>query len=284
MTAPTTEFTVDLPLFSGPFRLLADLVLDQKMDVCDVQVSGVTEAFLRRGEEAANGWTLEEATWFLAVCAVLLELKVGRLLPREVVSTEEDLLGGASPDLVYARTLELAAFRSISQMLADLMAQAALSVPREAGPPPELTHLYPDLMEKVSIEAIRSTALALLAPRRELDLSHVSPIRASLADALRAMREHLSVTPDCRFRELVEECSDRIQVVVRFLALLELYREGEVELSQAEVFGEIRVKWQRSSSGSTLGDGVPQPQGSTQVSASPEGRPGGASPLRDVEG
>ena len=154
MAAPTSEFLVELPLYSGPFRLLADLILDQEMDVCDVCLARVTEAFLRRGGDAAEGWSLEEATWFLAVCVVLLELKVGRLLPRPVVPSEEDLLGGASPDLVYARSLELSAFRHLAQVLAARMAEAALMLPRAAGPPPEFANLYPDLMERVTVEAL----------------------------------------------------------------------------------------------------------------------------------
>jgi len=68
---------VELPVFAGPFRLLADLLLDQKIDVCDVAVARVTELFLEHAEDA-DTWSLEEATWFLAVCAILLELKVGR--------------------------------------------------------------------------------------------------------------------------------------------------------------------------------------------------------------
>ncbi|MFB3739625.1 MAG: segregation/condensation protein A, partial [Candidatus Velamenicoccus archaeovorus] len=74
-------FTVELPAFVGPFRLLADLLLDQKIDVCDVPIARVTDRYLAHAKEA-GGWTLEEATWFLAVCAILLELKVGRLMPR----------------------------------------------------------------------------------------------------------------------------------------------------------------------------------------------------------
>src|SRR5205807_8055210 len=119
---------------------------EQRVDVCDVPVARVTEAYLVRGLAGLDEWSLEEATWFVAVCAVLLELKVGRLLPRPVVQTEEDLLGGASPDLVYARSLELAAFRWLSDVLAERMAEAALVVPRTVGPPEEFAHLYPDLL------------------------------------------------------------------------------------------------------------------------------------------
>jgi segregation and condensation protein A len=238
------DFAVQLPVFSGPFKLLADLILEQRVDVCDVPVARVTEAYLERGLAGLEDWSLEEATWFLAVCAVLLELKVGRLLPRPAVETEEDLLGGASPDLVYARSLELAAFRELAEDVATRMADASLMVPRSAGPPPEFAHLYPDLLEHVTAEDLRRAAALVLAPPRPVDLSHVTPIRATVLEAVEAVRTRLMATPVASFRELLADCEERIEVVVRFLALLELYREGKVELQQARVFGEIEVRWQ----------------------------------------
>ncbi len=246
MSESSTEFAIELPLFSGPFRLLTDLILEQRIDVCDVPVARVTERFIQDGSDRMDGWSLDEATWFLAACAVLLELKVGRLLPRPPAETEEDLLGGASPDLVYARSLELAAFRRVAVALSELAGAATLSVPRNAAPPRELAHLYPDLLEKITPQVLREAAAALLAPTPDLDLSHVTPIRLSLAEGLRALQERLAVKRNARFRDLLEDCEERIEVVVRFLALLELYREGKIELSQADVFGDIEVRWQGS--------------------------------------
>jgi len=240
-TAP--KFLVELPIFSGPFKLLAELVLDQKVDVCDVPVARITDAFLARGAAELESWTLEEATWFLAVCAVMLELKVGRLLPGPEPDTEEELLGGASPDLVYARSIELAAFRRLASVLAERIAEAALMSPRTAGPPPELLHLYPDVMAKVTPEALRDAMASLFVPSRFVDLSHVTPIRFTLSDAMATVRERLAQTPHSSVRDLVSDCEERLEVVVRFLALLELYREGQVELRQAKVFGEIKVRW-----------------------------------------
>jgi len=240
-TAP--EFLVELPVFSGPFKLLAELVLDQKVDVCDVPVARITDAFLARGAEELESWSLEEATWFLAVCAVMLELKVGRLLPGPEADTEEELLGGASPDLVYARSLELAAFRRLASVFADRLAEAALMAPRTAGPPPELLHLYPDPMAKATPEALRDAMASLLVPSQFVDLSHVTPIRFTLSDAMATVRDRLAHTPNSNVRDLVSDCEERLEVVVRFLALLELYREGQVELRQAKVFGEIKVRW-----------------------------------------
>jgi segregation and condensation protein A len=253
MSESPSEFLIELPLFAGPFRLLADLILEQQMDVCDIAIARVTDRFIAYGADRMDGWSLEEGTWFLAVCAALLELKVGRLLPRPPAETEEDLLGGASPDLVYARSLELAAFRRVATALAELAEAAALSVPRIVAPSPEFAHLYPDLMEKITPGSLAQVAVGLLAPEPDLDLSHVTPIRLTLAEGLRAVQEHLAVKQNARFRELLVDCEERIEIVVRFLALLELYREGKVELSQADVFGDIEVRWQGHRAGMTEG-------------------------------
>ena len=238
--ATPTTFSVELPIFVGPFKVLTDLILDQKVDVCDVSIATVTDGFLEHAKDAER-WTLEEATWFLAACAVLLELKVGRLMPRHEVLDEEDLLG-VSPDLVYARSLELAAFRQVAADLARRLEEEALHVPREAGPPPEFAHLYPDVMEKVQPEQLAALAAALLRPPPMLDLSHVTPIRYTIDEAREAVRAHLDRFHEASFRELVADCEERIQIVVRFLALLDLYREGKVDLAQAETFGEINVR------------------------------------------
>jgi segregation and condensation protein A len=235
------EFPVEVPVFRGPFRLLADMILERQVDVCDVPVAEVTADFLARADEA-EGWTLEEATWFLAICAVLLELKVGRLFPQRQELDEEDLVGG-SPDLAYARSLELAAFRRIAATLAEMLERGARFVPREAGPAEEFASLYPDPMEKVTVEALAETAAALLRPAI-VDLSHVAPIRASVTEALERVTARLSRRGEARFRELVRDCRDRIQVVVRFLALLELHARGQVALSQAQTFGDIEVRWE----------------------------------------
>jgi segregation and condensation protein A len=235
-------FAVELPVFTGPFKVLADLILEQKIDVCDVAIATVTERFLDHAKDV-DAWSLEEATWFLAVCAILLELKVGRLMPRHEVLDEEDILG-VSPDLAYARSLELAAFRSIVGEVARLLEEESRRFPREAGPPSEFAHLYPDVLEQIGADDLARIAASLLRPPPPLDLSHVTPIRYTMAEAVEAVRDRLGRLGQARFRDLVADCEERIQIVVRFLALLELYREGTVDLAQAETFGEIEARWE----------------------------------------
>jgi segregation and condensation protein A len=208
--------------------------------VCDVPVARVTDRFLAHAADAER-WDLEEATWFVAVGAVLLELKVGRLMPRPEDPSEEDLVGG-SPDLAYARSLELAAFRRVAVDLARRLEEGARFIPREAGPPQEFAHLYPDVLAGVSADRLAEVAAVALRPPPLLDLSHVQPVRVTVAEAVETVRERLGELRTARFRDLVADCEERIHVVVRFLALLELYREGHVDLSQAGTFGEIEVR------------------------------------------
>ena len=238
----TGTFAVDLPVFTGPFRLLAELILEQKVDVCDVAIATVTDRYLGHAKEA-EGWNLDEATWFLAICALLLELKVGRLMPRHNEQDEEDLLG-ASPDLAYARSLELAAFRKVAIEVARRLEDEAGFFARDVGPGPEFSHLYPDPMEAVVAEDIAHVAAQMLRPPPTLDLSHVTPIRYTMAEAMSAVEQRIEdFGRAASFRDLVADCADRIHVVVRFLAILELYREGKVELQQGATFGEIEVEW-----------------------------------------
>jgi segregation and condensation protein A len=239
------DFAVDLPVFAGPFRLLAELILEQKVDVCDVPVATVTDRYLAHAKEA-EGWNLEEATWFLAICAMLLELKVGRLMPRHTEQDEEDLLG-ASPDLAYARSRELAAFRKVAVEIARRLEDEASFFARDVGPGPEYSHLYPDPLVKVLPPDLARVAAQLLRPQPTLDLSHVTPIRYTVEDAMTAVQERMAgAEGPTSFRDLVLDCPDRIHVVVRFLAILELYREGKVELQQGPTFGEIEVEWRGS--------------------------------------
>jgi segregation and condensation protein A len=243
-TATTSGgYAVEVPGFQGPFRLLADLILDQKVDVCDVPISTVTDGYLRYAKEA-DTWNLEEATWFLAICAVLLELKIARLTPKQTELDEEDLVGG-SPDLAYARSIELRAFRKVALELARRLEDEAGYFTRDVGPGPEFSHLYPDPMEKVTADQLAVLAAQLLRPPPTLDLSHVTPIRFTVTDAMQAVEAHLRrvETGLASFRELTADCEDRMEKVVRFLALLELYRDGKIELQQAATFGEIEVAW-----------------------------------------
>jgi segregation and condensation protein A len=131
----------------------------------------------------------------------------------------------------------------VASIVAERIAESSRYHPREAGPLEEFAHLYPDPMEKVTAGQVAEAAAALLRPPT-IDMSHVAPIRASVSDALDSVEQQLTRGGDARFRDLVQDCRARIDVVVRFLAVLELHAQGRVVLSQAGTFGDIEVRWE----------------------------------------
>jgi segregation and condensation protein A len=141
--------------------------------------------------------------------------------------------------------LELRAFRKVAVEIARRLEDEAGYFARDVGPGPEFSHLYPDPMEEVTPAQVAAVAAQMLRPPPTLDLSHVTPVRYTVAEAMQAVESKIQTFSgrQASFRDLVADCEERIEVVVRFLALLELYREGKVELQQGATFGEIEVGW-----------------------------------------
>lgn len=165
-------------------------------------------------------------------------------MPRRGESEDDELLG-ASPDIQFARSLELRAFRRVAAELARRLEDEAMFSARDVGPGPQFSKLYPDPMKELTVADLASIAAQLLRPPPTLDLSHVTPIRYTVSEEMNAVERRFSFMSSrtASFREIVADCPDRIHVVVRFLAILELYREGKVDLQQAETFGQIEVEW-----------------------------------------
>jgi segregation and condensation protein A len=164
-------------------------------------------------------------------------------MPSHREQDEDDILG-SSPDLIYARSLELTAFRKVAVELARRLEDEADYFTRDIGPGPEFAHLYPDPMLALIPSDLAKLAAQLLRTPPTLDLSHVTPVRYTVAEAMSAIEDRIAaIGRSATFREMVSDCEERIHVVVRFLALLELYREGKVEMQQAATFGEIEVLW-----------------------------------------
>ena len=189
---------------------------------------------------------LDLATEFLLIAATLIELKTRRLLPRkDDGDLDEELALWEERDLLLARLLDSKTFKDVASVFSDLVSRADLSFPRMAGPEERFATLMPDLLEGASPLRLQRAYFRAAAqkPPKVIGLEHVAPIRASVADALITVSEQLRVDGRSTFRKLVAGITDRIEVVVRFLAILELYKQGRVDLDQVERFGEIDVIW-----------------------------------------
>lgn len=235
-------YEVKTEVFEGPFDLLLHLITRQRVDIYDVSISTITDEYLR-ALERLDGFDLETATSFLVIAATLLELKSARLLPSLRLGEDDERLL-EERDLLLARLVECATYRDAGTWLAAGLAAGAGFHGRTAGLEPHLIESAPDLLADTSIADLVAAAERVFAPRPviQLDMSHVQPIRASVKDALVEVATRLRSAP-AGFDELCSHVTTRIDRVVRFLALLELYKAGAVELSQADRFGDIRAEW-----------------------------------------
>ncbi|MGH2694958.1 MAG: segregation and condensation protein A [Actinomycetota bacterium] len=236
-------YEVRTEVFEGPIDLLLHLITRQRVDIYEIPLATITEEYLA-AVGALEPLDLESATGFLVVAATLLELKSARLLPTRGVGEEDEYLL-EQRDLLLARLVECATFRDAGVWMGHRIDQGAGFHPRRAGLEEPFVDLIPDLLADTRVEHLAGAAAVALAPRPTpvLDTSHVTPITASVRDALREVAGHLRGRDEVSFEALCSGVSERIEVVVRFLALLELFKAGAVELAQPSTFGSIRARW-----------------------------------------
>jgi segregation and condensation protein A len=233
-------------VFEGPFDLLLHLITREQVDLWEVSLSDIVDAYVATLAEMRAALDLEVATEFLLIASVLVELKARRLLPgRESVESEEELALWEERDLLLARLLECKTFKDAAQSMARTMESAARSYPRVAGLEEQFTDLVPDVLAGVTPERLREAMEAALSerPRATVLLDHVAPVRASVAEAVETLREELARVGRITFSALSAGLSERLDVIVRFLAVLEMFKQGLVDLQQAASFSELEVSW-----------------------------------------
>ncbi|HEV3133038.1 MAG TPA: ScpA family protein [Acidimicrobiales bacterium] len=237
--------SVSTPVFEGPIDLLLQLVNGHEVDVYDIPLAAVVDAFVAEvaGWESVDLQTLSE---FLMIAAVLIELKSRRLLPgKDDGDPDEELVGWEERDLLLARLLECQAYAAAADGFAALFERAARSVPRTAGLDLDFVVNAPDLLEGVTPEQVASAYLRATAERPvpTVDLYHVTVDTVTVADAVAELEWRLEGMGRSTFRHLTGHLTSRIEIIVRFLALLELCKRGRVSLDQGHTFGDLEVEW-----------------------------------------
>ena len=251
-------FRVRLANFEGPFDLLLSLITRRQLDITEVALSQVTDEFLSYiGGVAA--WDLGQATEFLVVAATLLDLKTARLLPAADVDDEEDLALLEARDLLFARLLQYRAYKLAAAYLAELERTQGRRYGRVVELEPQFARLLPDVVIGLGLQQFADLAATATAPRPvpTVSIEHVHTSRVSVREQMGIVGDRLRVTGVATFRDLVADCGSTLEVVGRFLALLELFREGSVAFDQAAALAELRVRW--------LGDTEPARSGTSPV-------------------
>ena len=247
-------FSVHLENFDGPFDLLLQLISRHKMDITEVSLSMVTDefiAFIRALEVSGEGWRLDQATEFLVIAATLLDLKAARLLPSGEVEDEEDLALLEARDILFARLLQYRAFKEIAATFALQIEAADKSFARVVALDPALSALLPEVLIGVGAARFAAIAERCLTPKVApvVAVQHLHSSLVSVAEESKRVVEALRAGRTISFRHLISDADSTLVVVARFLALLDLYRQGVLRFDQVVALGELQISWTGSDSG-----------------------------------
>ena len=249
----SSDFSVHLANFEGPFDLLLGLIAKHQLDITEVALSQVTDEFV--GTLKTLGPDLERTSQFLVVAATLLDLKTARLLPQADVENEEDLALLEARDLLFARLLQYRAYKGVATMLEQRLAAESRRHPRDVALDERFSRLLPEVVLRLTPHQFAELAGRALAPRpvAEVPLTHLHAPQVSVREQSVVMVDRLRRLRTTTFRTLVSDAPDTLTTVARFLSLLELYRDGQVSLEQLSPLGELHVRW----TGSELAEEVP---------------------------
>jgi segregation and condensation protein A len=256
-SAPEEGFNVHLTNFDGPFDLLLQLISRHKLDITEVSLSLVTDefiSFIRRLEESGEGWMLDQATEFLVIAATLLDLKAARLLPSGEIEDEEDLAILEARDILFARLLQYRAFKEIAAQFQERILAADKSFPRVVALDPALAALLPEVLIGVGAARFAAIAERVLTPKSPpvVAVEHLHSALVSVAEESRLVVDALRRSKVLSFRNLVQGADSTLVVVARFLALLDLYRQGALRFEQVVALGELQISWIGSDEGEIL--------------------------------
>ncbi len=240
-----SRFTVHLTNFEGPFDLLLQLIGKHKLDVTEIALSQVTDEFIAHLRALGDELDLDQASEFLVVAATLLDLKAARLLPAADVEDEDDLAVLEARDLLFARLLQYRAYKRAAEFLRRREAEASRRFPRDVALEQRFADLLPEVLLGVTPEQFAALATAALTPKPPptVSLAHLHAPPVSVTEQLLLVRDRLAGAGTTTFRALSGDCAHTLEVVTRFLALLELYRQQLVTFDQVAPLGELHVRW-----------------------------------------
>jgi len=247
-------FSLHLSNFDGPFDLLLQLISKHKMDITEIALGAVTDefiAYIKQLENADSGWDLDKTTEFLVVAATLLDLKAAKLLPSGQVDDEADLALLEARDLLFARLLQYRAFKEIASIFTERIDREEKSFARLVALEPHLALLLPEVLIGVGAQRFAAIANRVLTPKTSpiFSIDHLHQPTVSVAEQASKIVEQLRRTSRMTFRGLTADAENTLVVIARFLALLELYKEGVIRFEQMISLGELQITWVGTAAG-----------------------------------
>jgi segregation and condensation protein A len=238
-------FEVHLDNFEGPFDLLLHLISRHKLDITEVALSQVTDEFIGHIKAAGTSWDLDQTSQFMVVAATLLDLKAARLIPSGEVEDPEDLALLEARDLLFARLLQYRAFQRVASYFAATLQAQGRRFPREVGIEPRFARLMPEVTISISPARLADLAAKAMTPKRAsvLSLAHMHAPVVSVREQATVVVDRLQQQRAMTFRALTHDSATMLTTVARFLALLELFRDGAVAFEQLAPLGELTIRW-----------------------------------------
>jgi segregation and condensation protein A len=242
---PRTGFDVHLGVFDGPFDLLLGLIAKHELDITAVSLSTVTDEFIAFIKAMGPVWDLDRASEFLVIAATLVDLKAARLLPAAEVEDEDDLALLEARDLLFARLLQYRAYKEVSAIFAAMFAAESRRYPRAVGPEPRFAALLPEVLLGLGPQQFAELAGRALTPRPPavVSVAHLHSPTVSVREQVAILRERLRRSGTATFRSLTADCTATVEIVARFLALLDLFRDGCIAFEQVTALGDLLVRW-----------------------------------------
>lgn len=239
------RFNVRLAEFEGPFDLLLTLIGKHKLEVTELALHQVTDDFLAYIREQGPEWDLDEASGFLVVAATLLDLKAARLLPSGEVEDDEDIARLEARDLLFARLLQYRAYKEAAAWLKDRYAAQGHTFPRAVSLEPAFASLLPEVLLAVTPETFAQLAAKAMTPKPVplVGTTHIHAPAVSVREQAAVLVDRLRRIRSASFRSLVADAGSTLIVVARFLAVLELFREGSIAVEQAAPLSDFYVRW-----------------------------------------
>lgn len=238
-------YEVQTSVYEGPFDLLLHLILREQVDLYEISLARIVDAYLVE-IDAMEHLDLEITTEFLLIAATLVELKCKRLLPEDAdIDLDDEFALWEERDLLIARLLDCKTFKDAAQVLSAMFDSAALCVARTAGLDERYLELAPDLLEGVDVDDLKAAYLRAMTPKPKpvVSVAHIHSVRVSVTEAVEELVDELPRFGRVTFRRLTETLVERLEIVVRFLAVLELFKQGFIELDQPAAFGDIEIIW-----------------------------------------
>ena len=292
-TGAAGGFAVRLDNFEGPFDLLLSLIAKHKLDITEVALSKVTDEFIAHikagtanaGDGGEGAWDLEQTSSFLLVASTLLDLKAARLLPKGDVEDEEDLALLEARDLLFARLLQYRAFKQVAAVLEQRLDRESRRFPRAVGLEERFATLLPEVLIGLGLEEFAALAARAMEPKpvAELSLTHLHAPTVSVREQAAVVVSRLRRQGAMTFRALAADSPDTLTTVARFLALLELFREGAVAFDQVSALAELTIRWTGAAEGEiAITDEFDGHPGGEPPEDPPDGHQGADSPEPDA--